>query len=247
MSKRKKSRSRSYSSDSEDDIDGRVYLKIPLEEKYYAKKYFQARWNPKKGLWHISDEDVEVTAALWGRSRRLIPTSSTFREKTTFKKLGGRWNASTEKWCIEVGVTDPTPLRQWLSEGNFREALKVHQNRKVALKLLKKYRRKWVDYADLDLDIGLVSEVEIDESRELEQYDDEDEKSCGLYVSGSKSTNTPDDVEEMDACCVCLDGKLQFAAIKCGHLCLCETCVKKNLSLCPICRSKVQSWLKIFK
>lgn len=46
--------------------------------------------------------------------------------------------------------------------------------------------------------------------------------------------------EENKMCCVCLDKELQYASIKCGHLCMCEIC-KDFLDKCPICRAPINS------
>ena len=52
-------------------------------------------------------------------------------------------------------------------------------------------------------------------------------------------------------CVVCQDEKcpLTYAAIPCGHLCLCTACFKKhyqNGGDCPNCRQNVQNWCRIF-
>jgi len=42
---------------------------------------------------------------------------------------------------------------------------------------------------------------------------------------------------DINSCSVCMDGPKKYAFVKCGHLCICETCKKlMNNNKCPICR-----------
>ena len=49
-----------------------------------------------------------------------------------------------------------------------------------------------------------------------------------------------------EACAVCMDGPMSHAATPCGHMCVCKTCAVE-LAACPICRTKVTSWLQVFR
>ena len=46
-------------------------------------------------------------------------------------------------------------------------------------------------------------------------------------------------------CVVCLDGRVQYAVVPCGHYCVCAEC-HVGLTMCPICRGPVKSTLEIF-
>lgn len=47
-------------------------------------------------------------------------------------------------------------------------------------------------------------------------------------------------------CLICLDKKKSFVAIPCFHVIACETCVNKLKLICPLCRSKVNKFEKLF-
>jgi hypothetical protein len=53
------------------------------------------------------------------------------------------------------------------------------------------------------------------------------------------TTNPPqnNDNEDNNVCIVCLDKPKQYAIIKCGHLCYCDTC-GLTIKSCPICRKE---------
>jgi len=47
-------------------------------------------------------------------------------------------------------------------------------------------------------------------------------------------------------CCVCSEPMCStFAFVPCGHSCCCERCLQKQ-KLCPLCRTKVESTVKVF-
>ena len=47
-------------------------------------------------------------------------------------------------------------------------------------------------------------------------------------------------------CVICQDRSAQRAVVPCGHLCLCDTCSAANMELCPLCRGRVESTIKIY-
>lgn len=52
-----------------------------------------------------------------------------------------------------------------------------------------------------------------------------------------------------DACVICLERGKEVAIAPCGHLCLCQSCsesLSQPSSSCPVCRSPVQSLLRIY-
>ena len=46
-------------------------------------------------------------------------------------------------------------------------------------------------------------------------------------------------------CAVCLDGDAEYAAVPCGHRCLCARCIKA-VSECPVCRGEMTAVLRVF-
>jgi hypothetical protein len=64
--------------------------------------------------------------------------------------------------------------------------------------------------------------------------------------SFSPHPSSSDLPEEDDSLCIiCYDNPKEYAIVPCGHLCVCDTCVKQ-LSHCPICRVPKQNVLRIF-
>lgn len=57
--------------------------------------------------------------------------------------------------------------------------------------------------------------------------------------------------EASNLCCICLDNDVNSVLIPCGHLSLCYGCCevqgRQEENLCPICRSKVDYFVKTFK
>ena len=47
-------------------------------------------------------------------------------------------------------------------------------------------------------------------------------------------------------CVICQDRSAQRAVVPCGHLCLCDSCSAANMELCPLCRGRVGSTIKIY-
>jgi type II secretory pathway pseudopilin PulG len=58
---------------------------------------------------------------------------------------------------------------------------------------------------------------------------------------GNDSTPTNDE----NLCVVCLTEKREYAYLPCRHLCVCHHCVH-YLEKCPLCRSPIHSYMKIF-
>mmetsp|Transcript_21435 Transcript_21435/g.71002 ORF Transcript_21435/g.71002 Transcript_21435/m.71002 type:complete len:260 (-) Transcript_21435:271-1050(-) len=64
--------------------------------------------------------------------------------------------------------------------------------------------------------------------------------------SNRHNSNDKDDSNALDGLCViCLDKQAKMACVPCGHKCLCED-HSAGLRACPICRTNVQTVLKIY-
>jgi hypothetical protein len=61
-------------------------------------------------------------------------------------------------------------------------------------------------------------------------------------VTPTPATAAPAQVE----CVVCLEAKAIMAAVPCGHKCACQECAKL-LKKCPLCRTDVTNFLRIFE
>lgn len=85
---------------------------------------------------------------------------------------------------------------------------------------------------------------EIQTQRSEIQIQRSETQSSDIRIVDNESEET-----EIKNCVICLDGKPNHVLVPCGHLCLCQGC-KSNYnqfnSICPICRVKIQSIIKIF-
>jgi len=57
-------------------------------------------------------------------------------------------------------------------------------------------------------------------------------------------TSTPTSSDE-NLCVVCLTERREYAFLPCRHLCVCHQCVR-YLEKCPLCRTPIQKYMKIF-
>ena len=58
-------------------------------------------------------------------------------------------------------------------------------------------------------------------------------------------------VEEEVQCVVCMDERKQHVLMPCMHMCVCEACAQRLLEvqttpLCPVCRTPVESTMRVF-
>eukprot|EP01107_Rhizomastix_libera_P002955 TRINITY_DN1516_c0_g1_i3.p1 TRINITY_DN1516_c0_g1~~TRINITY_DN1516_c0_g1_i3.p1 ORF type:complete len:176 (+),score=45.10 TRINITY_DN1516_c0_g1_i3:110-637(+) len=52
--------------------------------------------------------------------------------------------------------------------------------------------------------------------------------------------------KERELCVVCMDQEMNCVILRCGHMCVCETC-GKALKTCPICRGDITEVVKVYK
>lgn len=67
--------------------------------------------------------------------------------------------------------------------------------------------------------------------------------SLSQNLTGQNPTEVSDNNTE--DCFICIDQKRQLACLPCGHLCACVPC-GYALKTCPICREKIQSFLRVY-
>jgi hypothetical protein len=48
-------------------------------------------------------------------------------------------------------------------------------------------------------------------------------------------------------CVICLTGAASYAVVPCGHLSLCDECVTAQPEDCPVCRTRTQNLMRIYK
>ena len=71
-----------------------------------------------------------------------------------------------------------------------------------------------------------------------------------IYGLENVATGTPNgvDTNEDHLCVICLSNRKDTTALPCRHMCMCHECadaLRKQSSICPICRNKVESLLRI--
>lgn len=67
----------------------------------------------------------------------------------------------------------------------------------------------------------------------------------GLDKEEVKQEDKPEIKQEDAECCICMANKKSHACVPCGHQCVCETC-STSISKCPICRTKIEKFIKVF-
>eukprot|EP01116_Phalansterium_solitarium_P019181 TRINITY_DN5287_c0_g1_i1.p1 TRINITY_DN5287_c0_g1~~TRINITY_DN5287_c0_g1_i1.p1 ORF type:complete len:715 (-),score=143.48 TRINITY_DN5287_c0_g1_i1:362-2506(-) len=52
--------------------------------------------------------------------------------------------------------------------------------------------------------------------------------------------------EEARLCAVCLENEKDTLLLPCSHLVICESCSRRNISLCPVCRKKITKMKRVY-
>ncbi|CAF2867726.1 unnamed protein product [Rotaria sp. Silwood2] len=93
--------------------------------------------------------------------------------------------------------------------------------------------------SDLDLSTAcLILQKQIDHIKGCQDKIIVPSKHQQLQISSLSSK------QSLDECLICLTEEKQLACIPCGHLCACVPC-GYALKSCPICRQKIQSFMRI--
>lgn len=74
---------------------------------------------------------------------------------------------------------------------------------------------------------------------------EECENSLSIEKEVEKKSVTQFDDDSL-LCCICLSNPKCVVLMPCRHLCVCANCAEIDLLSCPICRMKVQDYLKIY-
>ena len=60
-----------------------------------------------------------------------------------------------------------------------------------------------------------------------------------------EATEPPSTEPASTDCVICWDGDAEYAAVPCGHRCLCANC-SQTVSECPVCRAAMTAVLRVF-
>ena len=60
-----------------------------------------------------------------------------------------------------------------------------------------------------------------------------------------EATEPPSTEPASTECVICWDGDAEYAAVPCGHRCLCANC-SQTVSECPVCRAAMTAVLRVF-
>ena len=64
-----------------------------------------------------------------------------------------------------------------------------------------------------------------------------------LYLCFKENSHPP--LEHLKTCVVCMDRKVHYAILPCGHICACHECLIR-ITKCPLCNSDITGLLKVF-
>ena len=89
---------------------------------------------------------------------------------------------------------------------------------------------------------------------------------CGLYLYRWTSFHSPDvqhkhhrkqclylkfreasitELDHLKTCVICMDKKIHYAFLPCGHVCACHYCLIQ-IKECPLCKKEIKGLLKIY-
>lgn len=67
-----------------------------------------------------------------------------------------------------------------------------------------------------------------------------------VYISNKPPADPPSEpVPENLECIICLSRKKNIILWPCKHVCICDTCLKNDITKCPLCRTRVAHQYKI--
>jgi hypothetical protein len=91
-----------------------------------------------------------------------------------------------------------------------------------------------------------ASDYNIIISDDEEEMDDNDEEET-IIIKRKKCTSPCELATETDTeCSICYINKKKYACVPCGHLCMCGECANKIGDQCPMCKTKVNTIIKIY-
>lgn len=64
--------------------------------------------------------------------------------------------------------------------------------------------------------------------------------------SNEGSQNNSDDIDENQACKICMEREINCVLLECGHMLTCVTCGRR-LAECPVCRQNVSRVVRTFR
>ena len=118
-------------------------------------------------------------------------------------------------------------------------------------------KRRQKEGADERKEADVMSQDDLDETNDnkedvvedaiIEDVKKEDDikKEVKVEEKNKEEVEEEEEEEEEDECVICMDGKREYLAIPCGHLCLCGKC-KDSIKQCPMCRADC-TVIKLYK
>ena len=65
-------------------------------------------------------------------------------------------------------------------------------------------------------------------------------------INTSHTIQTPDDGDDENECCICMDATRQLVFLPCGHVCTCRNCGEPVVN-CPLCRADITQKINLFR
>ena len=149
----------------------------------------------------------------------------------------------TERICRRVDLVDARPTAALILQRRVRAWLRCRKKarrkkRSRAAKRIQSSVRTW-----LLLRVEVKSLIAATAASSGSVGTDCEEQS----VADEPESLNPASTEPTTAaeCAICLDDDAEFAAVPCGHRCLCANC-SKTVTHCPMCRAQMSAVLRIF-
>ena len=148
----------------------------------------------------------------------------------------------TERICRRVDLVDARPTAALILQRRVRAWLRCRKKarrkkRSRAAKRIQSSVRTW-----LLLRVEVKSSIAATAASSGSVGTDCEEPSVADEPEPLKPASTEPIAAE---CAICLDNDAEFAAVPCGHRCLCASC-SKTVTHCPMCRAQMSAVLRVF-
>ena len=148
----------------------------------------------------------------------------------------------TERICRRVDLVDARPTAALILQRRVRAWLRCRKKarrkkRSRAAKRIQSSVRTW-----LLLRVEVKSLTAATAASSGSVGTDCEEPSVADEPEPLKPASTESTAAE---CAICLDDDAEFAAVPCGHRCLCANC-SKTVTHCPMCRAQMSAVLRVF-
>ena len=150
----------------------------------------------------------------------------------------------TERMCRRVDLVDARPTAALILQRRVRAWLRCRKKarrkkRSRAAKRIQSSVRTWLL---LRVEVKSLIAATAASSGTSVGTDCEEPSVADAPESLKPASTEPTTAAE---CAICLDDDAEFAAVPCGHRCLCASC-SKTVTHCPMCRAQMSAVLRIF-